>query len=305
MDDRHRAFVAEHFSDHVDDWKVIYKKDQDAIDRCYSSDIMNRKTAVLRSLDAFARGRSLQVLDAGCGPGIFMEEVLERGHSVVAMDLSEDMVREAGIVAKKYGAGRATCFRGDVGHIPCTDNSFDVVLCIGVLSYLREDRSGVAELSRVARPGGLVILALPNLMRLNAWFDPYYYLRRGPQYVCRKLCAPSKHDPWQAHAGKSGPRALDDILRKYRRNELSGLLQEYNLIETGCMGVGYGPLTFWRRPVFSTERSLRISRRIEEMASRRGLSLICDFANHWVLCLKKGGNAGNGANRRDPHEMAS
>lgn len=302
MNDRLKALVAEHFSNHVDDWKNIYDKDQDAIDRFYSINIINRKTAVLRSLDEYAQGRSLKVLDAGCGPGIFMEEVLERGHSVVGMDLSEDMIKEAGNAVKRYGAGRATCLQGDVGHIPCADSSFDVALCIGVLSYLQDDRAGIAELNRVVKPGGLVILALPNLMRLNAWLDPYYYLYRGPQYLYRKMRVLYKRAPERTHPGHSGPRDINNIMRKYRRNQLSGLMQTYGLIETSRIGVGYGPLTFWRRPVLSTQRSLRISDSIERMASRKGLSLIREFANHWVFCLRKNG-AGHLPAAQAPHEM--
>jgi ubiquinone/menaquinone biosynthesis C-methylase UbiE len=304
MNDRLKTLVAEHFSNHVNEWKTIYDKDQGAIDRFYSINIINRKTAVLRSLDEYAYGRSLKVLDAGCGPGIFMDEVLKRGHSVVGMDLSEDMVREANNVAKKYGEGRATCLQGDIGHIPFSESSFDVALCIGVLSYLQDDRTSVAELSRVVKPGGLVILALPNLIRLNVWLDPYYYLYRGPQYLYRKIRAlTSTNDPGQTQPGYPGSRDINNIMRKYRRNQLSGLMRTCNLIETVRIGIGYGPLTFWRRPVLSTERSLRISDSIEKMASRKGLSLIRDLANHWVFCLRKNGTAGYRSVAQTPHEM--
>ena len=137
---------------------------------------------------------------------------------------------------------------------------------------------------------------------MNVWLDPYYYLYRGPQYLYRKIRALSKRGPGQTHPGHSGSRDINSIMRKYRRNQLTGLMRTNSLTETGRIGVGYGPLTFWRRPVLSTERSLRISDSIEKMSSRKGLSLVREFANHWVFCLRKNG-AGHLPAAQAPHEM--
>lgn len=282
MNDRLKTFVAEHFSSHAEDWRIVYDAGQDRIDKFYSQNLIDRKTAVLNAIDGYSNGRPLKILDVGCGPGILMDEVLQRGHSVAGVDISREMQNQALSVAKKY-AGRAVCMQGDIESLPFVDNAFDAVMCIGVLSYLHDDRKSIAEMSRVVRPGGLVIVALPNLLRLNVWFDPYYYLYLGPRQLCLGIRQRSTPHPLPTKPG-----TVDRIMRKYRPKQLSAIFRSQDLLETDCRGIGYGPFTLWRKAVFSTGRSLRISQGIERLSSRKGLTLLSSLANHWVICLRKG-----------------
>lgn len=99
-----------------------------------------------------------RVLDAGCGPGIYAEILLERGADVVAFDVTPDFVA---LTQKRVG-GRATVLRADLTQ-PLTfaaDASFDVVLCPLVLDYIEDIASVFTEFLRVLKPGGTFIYSV-------------------------------------------------------------------------------------------------------------------------------------------------
>src|SRR2546425_1105767 len=60
---------------------------------------------------------------------------------------------------------------GDVEHIPFPDNTFDVVVSLGVIEYLESDEQALREMRRVLRPGGRAVIAISNgrspLLRLD------------------------------------------------------------------------------------------------------------------------------------------
>lgn len=91
-------------------------------------------------------GRSL--LDAGCGIGRRMHET--GASNAVGLDLSPEMLAEAHKDAALVVA--------DVRSIPIAADAFDVVWCRLVLGHLREVAPVYAELARVCRPGGTVIV---------------------------------------------------------------------------------------------------------------------------------------------------
>jgi SAM-dependent methyltransferase len=55
-------------------------------------------------------------------------------------------------------------------RLPYDDASFDVVLLVEVIEHLENHRAALGELARVLKPGGVLILTTPNIMRLNSRF---------------------------------------------------------------------------------------------------------------------------------------
>lgn len=53
-------------------------------------------------------------------------------------------------------------------RLPYDDASFDVVLLIEVIEHLENHRAALGELARILKPGGVLILTTPNIMRLNS-----------------------------------------------------------------------------------------------------------------------------------------
>lgn len=105
-----------------------------------------------------------RVLDAGCGPGAFGGALIERGGECYAFDHSLAMVtasREE-IAGLSNNHSRAHHGVADIEALPLPATSFDTVLCVGVLQYLAAPDRAVAELARVTRAGGQLVISFPN-----------------------------------------------------------------------------------------------------------------------------------------------
>jgi len=97
-----------------------------------------------------------RVLDAGCGPGLYAEELLSRGAEVVAFDSSPPMVE---LAAERLG-GRVTVLHADLNApLPFAEAEFDLVLCALVIHHVHDRGAALREFFRVLRPGGHVVLS--------------------------------------------------------------------------------------------------------------------------------------------------
>ena len=116
------------------------------------------------------------VLDAGGGPGRYAIDLCRRSYTVVLLDYSENCIALArGKFAAEREDVRARLEAADVGDIRdlsrFPDASFDAVLCLGgPLSHLIElaDRKqALAELLRVARPGGPLFISVMGYLAVQ------------------------------------------------------------------------------------------------------------------------------------------
>jgi len=115
------------------------------------------RRVALAVLDRALAGQTdLRILDAGCGTGGTTLELERFGH-VVGVDLAW------AALAPARGRGLRELARGTVETLPFADASFDVATSFEVLYHLgvASDTVALAELRRVLRPGGLLLLRLP------------------------------------------------------------------------------------------------------------------------------------------------
>lgn len=109
--------------------------------------------------------RPLRILDVGCGDGLCtrLTADLAAGHSVIGLDWA------AAPLAQARDRG-LTLVRGSLGGsgLPFAAQSVDVVILSEVIEHLVDTDAALAELHRVLRPGGHLILSTPNLA---AWFN--------------------------------------------------------------------------------------------------------------------------------------
>jgi ubiquinone/menaquinone biosynthesis C-methylase UbiE len=102
----------------------------------------------------------LQVLDVGCGTGHFTQwfaEVVGPTGQVTGLDNSQVLLAEARRRVQDRGLP-LEYVHGDAHQLPFPDNHFDRCYANLVLEHLEEPQRALAELVRVARPGGLVIV---------------------------------------------------------------------------------------------------------------------------------------------------
>jgi 2-polyprenyl-3-methyl-5-hydroxy-6-metoxy-1,4-benzoquinol methylase len=107
------------------------------------------------------RGR--YVLEVGCGRGVFARYLAEQGANLVAADFSEAAVLHA---RKRLEGLNVTTLVADIQDLPFEDGSFDVVISQETLEHVPDPAKGLAELVRVTRPGGKVLVTTPNYLSL-------------------------------------------------------------------------------------------------------------------------------------------
>jgi arsenite methyltransferase len=119
-------------------------------------DARRRRRIVRQALGAAAEER---VLDVGCGPGFYCEELArEVGPSglVVGVDSSAPMLALAERRCEQYA--NIELREADAGSLPAEDGAFDAALCVQVLEYVPDATAALAEMRRVLRPGGRVVV---------------------------------------------------------------------------------------------------------------------------------------------------
>lgn len=103
-------------------------------------------------------------LDAGCGSGVLSRELASRAATVLGVDASPAMVEQAlSAPAPKSGAVRYELVR-TVEQLPLDAASVDGVLCSSVLEYVDNTSMSLAEFHRVLKPGGVLLVSVPNAL---------------------------------------------------------------------------------------------------------------------------------------------
>ena len=147
--------------------------------------IRRRKEYSLALLNEFVDDTSGKVLDIGCGSGVYVEALYKMGFDVTGVDMSEEMIASTRKRMEMVGndSDKIHLRIGDVENIPAPDNEFDLVICIGVFGYLLSDERAQAEIRRVLKPNGKLVLNLTNIYSLS---DIDFVFRKRIKSLFRK-----------------------------------------------------------------------------------------------------------------------
>lgn len=109
---------------------------------------------VARTTPAGAR-----VLELGCGPGhLAVRLVRDQGLDVVGLDLDPAMIERARLGAQRLDGARPEFVVGDAASLPFGDAEFDAVVSTLSLHHWTDPAGASAEIARVLRPGGRVLV---------------------------------------------------------------------------------------------------------------------------------------------------
>ncbi len=110
----------------------------------------------LHMIAQWTRLQDAKVLIAGCGVGTYAAQIRHRyTQDVEAFDIEAERVAEARVETPHALIAAAEA-------LPYPDNQFDTILSHEVLEHVLDDRKSIQEMVRVLKPGGRVIIFVPN-----------------------------------------------------------------------------------------------------------------------------------------------
>lgn len=149
-----------------------------------------------------------RLLDIGCGSGRHIGEAYRlKGVIAVGADLDTDDLRQARErlvyhdFLGEHGGGRWCLSAANICRLPFPDATFQAVICSEVLEHIPDHHQAVAELVRVLKPGGRLVVSVPR-------------------YVPERICWALSREYHQANQGH---------VRIYRRKTLIGMLEATGL----------------------------------------------------------------------------
>lgn len=170
--DGENTFVVEntvtYFDEMSTDWTQKYQ----------SRTFKERLDTVLAWLPKQSEG--LHVLDYGCGSGVFSAELLKKGFSVTSVDASPGMVAATqknlatldGVSSGQYQVALVDSqdFSGEYQQ-----HRYDGICCMGVIEYVPEDDKLLEILASLVKPGGFLMVSLPNQQSVLRGFERFVY----------------------------------------------------------------------------------------------------------------------------------
>lgn len=125
----------------------------------------------LRRVLPSTRGQFRDILDAGCGSGVFSYELAKRNPdaTVLGVELEQDLVDRANDVARRSGLTNVRFEQGDVTKLE-VDSAFDLIVSVDNFEHVEDDVAAMRALNRALRPGGQLVAHVPGYERRWLFF---------------------------------------------------------------------------------------------------------------------------------------
>ena len=143
----------------------------------------------------------MKVLEVGCGPGSFAEDLV--GLDVTCLDPSAEMLKVAkkrvDLARESRGEPPAAYVEAIAESIPLEDNTFDMVFCLFSFRDFQDKKKGLSEIYRVLKPGGRLVIC--DAGKAN-WFHGLggrIWMATVVQWIARYVTREKNH-PWKGLA---------------------------------------------------------------------------------------------------------
>lgn len=154
-DERRLELNRQYFAEEVDSlWRAYSAGEPSPRSRLWKARSASAAATLEKLLPTGSR-----ILDIGCGTGVLAHRLAERGFQVTAVELVEEMLERA----------RRTPSEVEWIHAPFSDQvapkrSFDAVVSLGYLEYQERSGKELVRMNRLLKPGGLLVLSVPNTL---------------------------------------------------------------------------------------------------------------------------------------------
>ena len=269
-----KKIVNEHFQANALFWKEIYEASS-----LYGKIHQFRLAAVLNLVDKLDLLVGSFVLVVGCGAGHSAVALARRGHRVEAVDAAPAMIDLTRRSAASAGLqDRITASIGDIDQMAFPDNTFDLVLTIGVTPWLSSLTTAVQEVARVLKPKGYLVISMENRWSASQILDPWH----------NPVLAPAR-DGMRKLIWRCGLRAQP--LNKIRAHRYSIGQFDTHLEATGLKKIegrtfGFGPFRFFGHRLFSEAFGTTLHEKLQELADHN-IPPIRSAGNQYLALMKK------------------
>jgi 2-polyprenyl-3-methyl-5-hydroxy-6-metoxy-1,4-benzoquinol methylase len=137
-----------------------------------------------------ALGSEGRVADIGCGEGYILSKI--NSPEIVGVDISDTALEMASKITN------AKLVRANAESLPFSDSYFDAALCSEILEHTQNPRKVVLELSRIVKPGGKIIISVPNEPFINRIKDAIWNL--GLFDILFPNVPKRQDDEWHLHS---------------------------------------------------------------------------------------------------------
>jgi ubiquinone/menaquinone biosynthesis C-methylase UbiE len=232
-----------------------------------------RQRAVLGRLDELRLPSGSPVLEIGCGAGLLTSELARRGFAVRAVDASEAMVElTARRIEREDFTANVRAEVADVHALPFASGEFALVIAVGVLPWLHMPAGALEEMARVLHSHGRLILTADNRARLNTLVDPRASL----------LLAPIK----RLRQRKRQRSAQDTCSRLHFPSHVNALVRAAGFHIEQNATVGFGPFSFWSRPLLTDQAGVALHKRLQPLADR-DVPILRSTGWHYLLSAQR------------------
>ncbi len=267
------SLLNSYFDSVADYWEDVYRDEglQGLIYR-------ERMETVLRWVSELGLPYGAAVLDAGCGAGLLAAEMAMCGLEVTGTDSSPKMVNRARSRARRLGLhGSVRVALADAHQLPFADGELDLVVALGLLPWLHDALGAVAEMARVLRPGGWLVVTADNRARLNLLTEP----RENPLLIPLKLA----RGAWKRVRGRLPSEPSSHL---HAPPQIDRMLAAAGLEVVRRTTIGYGPFTFLGHPLLSDASGLRVYHGLRALSERR-FPALRGMGWHYVVASRKSG----------------
>ncbi len=140
--------------------------------------------------------KGTEFLDVGCGSCSHSMRLVRRGYKVCAVDFSQPVVDTANKNIEAYNLHeQIRVQREDILNLTFEDETFDNVMCWGVLMHIPDNTRAISELDRVLKKGGMLVFSEVNVFSWHSMF--LRFLRKFVGKKKKTVWSPAGYETWE------------------------------------------------------------------------------------------------------------
>lgn len=255
---KHKEHLKHRFStdDSSEKWDKMYSENTEYLDE----EIFRQRRNFTISYVQANFSKDAVLCDIGCGAGPITAELLKQGYNIVGLDYSVDMLANAKKRIRNNDLNENILINGDCESLPFSDNTFDGVICLGVISYVELYENIIKEIQRILKPEATSIIT---------YRSEYNLIMNNPVTLCivmaKKLLRIKIHKEYVI-GRYMNPKAVEKTIRSS------------NLDVIDFKGIGFGPYYLNNKKLFNEKTSIKINSVITKTATFLQLNFLFKIA---------------------------